>query len=53
MKIGLTALGFKVDNESKSFDTSLESAIKAFQKDNDLTINGEFDKETNDKFTQN
>lgn len=52
MKIGLTALGFKVDNESKSFDTSLESAIKAFQKDNDLTINGEFDKETNDKFTQ-
>ena len=52
MKIGLTALGFKVDNETKSFDTSLESAIKAFQKDNDLTVNGEFDKETNDKFTQ-
>lgn len=32
MKIGLTALGFKVDNESKSFDASLESAIKSFQK---------------------
>ena len=32
MKIGLTALGFKVDNETKSFDTSLESAIKASKK---------------------
>ena len=32
MKIGLTELGFKVDNETKSFDTSLESAIKVFQK---------------------
>jgi len=51
MKIGLTALGFKVDNESKTFDSSLESAIKKFQEDNNLKVTGEFDKETNDKFT--
>lgn len=51
MKIGLTALGYKVDNESKDFDDNLEQAIKAFQQDNNLTVNGQFDKETNDKFT--
>ena len=44
MKIGLTALGFKVDNESEKFDSSLASAIKAFQRKNDLTVTGEFDK---------
>ncbi|MDU6093227.1 MAG: peptidoglycan-binding domain-containing protein, partial [Staphylococcus lugdunensis] len=41
----------KVDNESKDFDDNLEQAIKAFQQDNNLTVNGQFDKETNDKFT--
>ncbi|ARJ14063.1 serine protease [Staphylococcus sp. HMSC077E11] len=51
MKIGLTALGYEVDNESKDFDDNLEQAIKAFQQDNNLTVNGQFDKETNDKFT--
>ncbi|MEB7038129.1 S41 family peptidase [Staphylococcus gallinarum] len=52
MKIGLTALGFKVDNESEKFDSSLATAIKAFQSKNDLTVTGEFDKKTNEKFTQ-
>ena len=32
MKIGLTALGYKVDNESNKFDSDLESAIKSFNK---------------------
>ena len=52
MKIGLTALGFKVDNNTDKFDQSLESAIKSFQNKNDLTVTGEFDKKTNEKFTQ-
>ncbi|MBC8780736.1 MULTISPECIES: S41 family peptidase [Staphylococcus] len=52
MKIGLTALGYKVNNESNQFDSELESAIKSFQKDNHLEVTGKFDKTTNDKFTQ-
>lgn len=52
MKIGLTALGYKVNNESNQFDSELESAIKSFQKDNHLEVTGKFDKKTNDKFTQ-
>ena len=52
MKIGLTALGYKVDNESNKFDSDLESAIKSFQRDNHLDVTGQFDKKTNDKFTQ-
>lgn len=52
MKIGLTALGYKVDNESNKFDSNLESAIKSFQQDNHLDVTGQFDKKTNEKFTQ-
>ena len=44
MKIGLTALGYKVDNESNKFDSDLESAIKSFQRDNHLDVTGQFDK---------
>lgn len=44
MKIGLTALGYKVDNESNKFDSDLESAIKSFQQDNHLDVTGQFDK---------
>ncbi len=52
MKIGLTALGYKIDNESTTFNSALKAEIKAFQKDNHLNVTGNFDKQTNDKFTQ-
>ncbi|WP_432755933.1 S41 family peptidase [Staphylococcus pseudoxylosus] len=52
IKVGLTALGHKTSNESNEFDSSLETAIKSFQKENDLKVNGTFNKETNEKFTQ-
>ncbi len=52
IKIGLSALGFNVDNESSKFDTTLENQVKAFQQDNKLEVNGEFNKETNNKFTE-
>ncbi|MBE5662912.1 S41 family peptidase [Staphylococcus sp. SS60] len=52
IKIGLSALGYNVDNESSKFDTALENQVKAFQQDNKLEVNGEFNKETNNKFTE-
>lgn len=52
MKIGLKALGYQIDNETNIFDEQLESAIKTFQQDNNLKVNGNFDKKTNDKFTE-
>lgn len=52
IKIGLDALGYDVDDESNQFDTQLETAIKSFQSDHQLQVNGKFDKETNEKFTQ-
>ncbi|SCT05728.1 S41 family peptidase [Staphylococcus caeli] len=52
MKVGLTALGYKVDNESNDFDNSLENVIKSFQRDNNLNVDGKFTKQTNEKFTQ-
>ena len=52
MKIGLKALGYPIDNETNIFDEQLESAIKTFQQDNNLKVNGNFDKKTNDKFTE-
>ncbi|UMT79438.1 S41 family peptidase [Staphylococcus roterodami] len=52
IKIGLSALGYNVDNESSKFDTTLENQVKAFQQDNKLEVNGEFNKETNNKFTE-
>lgn len=51
IKIGLSALGYKVDNETTTFDSELEQAIKKFQKDEHLTENGIFDKKTNNSFT--
>ena len=44
MKIGLKALGYPIDNETNIFDEQLESAIKTFQQDNNLKVNGNFDK---------
>lgn len=52
VKIGLSALGYDVNNESTQFDSELKSAIESFQKDNHLTVNGEFNKETNNVFTE-
>ena len=52
IKIGLDALGYNVNNDSKQFDTQLESAIKKFQSEHELSVNGKFDKKTNEKFTQ-
>ncbi|MWF63161.1 serine protease [Staphylococcus haemolyticus] len=52
IKIGLDALGYDVNNDSKQFDTQLESAIKKFQSEHELSVNGKFDKKTNEKFTQ-
>ncbi|RIM56952.1 peptidoglycan-binding protein, partial [Staphylococcus arlettae] len=37
---------------SKTYDNELTEAIKKFQKDQKLTVNGNFDKETNNKFTE-
>lgn len=52
IKIGLSALNYETNNNSKNFDNDLVEAVKSFQKDNNLTVNGKFDKQTNDKFTQ-
>jgi carboxyl-terminal processing protease len=52
MKVGLSALGYNIDNHSKTFDSNLESTIEAFQKKNNLDINGTFDKKTNEQFTK-
>ena len=52
IKIGLSALGYKVDNESTQFDKALENQAKAFQQANKLEVTGEFNKETNNKFTE-
>ena len=52
IKIGLNALGYHTDDESKTFDSNLERQVKAFQKDHHLDETGAFDKSTNEKFTQ-
>ncbi|PHK49190.1 S41 family peptidase [Staphylococcus edaphicus] len=52
MKVGLNALGYHVNNESTEFDTELEKALESFQKNNNLTVNGQFNKKTNEQFTQ-
>ena len=48
IKVGLSALNYQSNNKSKRFDKELEDAIKSFQKDNNLTVNGKFNKQTND-----
>ena len=50
--VGLSALGHKVNNNSNEFDNALQTAIESFQKENNLEVNGTFDKKTNEKFTQ-
>ena len=45
-------MGYSINNESKTYDNELTEAIKKFQKDQKLTVNGNFDKETNNKFTE-
>ncbi|MEB8173224.1 S41 family peptidase [Staphylococcus equorum] len=52
MKLGLSALGHKVNNNSNEFDNALQTAIESFQKENNLEVHGTFDKKTNEKFTQ-
>lgn len=52
INIGLNALGYHTDDESKTFDSNLERQVKAFQKDHHLDETGAFDKSTNEKFTQ-
>ena len=52
IKIGLKALGYNTNNEDETFDSALQSAVESFQKDNQLDVNGKFDKETNRKFTE-
>lgn len=52
IKIGLNALGYKAGDENKDFDAQLKSAVEEFQKENDLSVNGTFDKETNQRFTE-
>ncbi|BGE82439.1 S41 family peptidase [Staphylococcus petrasii] len=52
IKIGLNALGYKVNDESNQFDSNLSTELKAFQSDNHLPTTGKFDAKTNDKFTQ-
>ncbi|MHD0397713.1 S41 family peptidase [Staphylococcus simulans] len=52
IKIGLKALDYQVGKEDNDYDATLKSAVKAFQKDNDLPVTGTFDKETNHKFAE-
>ena len=52
MKVGLSALGFKVDDQSNEFNHSLKNAITSFQKENNLQETGTFNKKTNEKFTE-
>ena len=52
IKIGLNALGYKVNDESNQFDSNLSTELKAFQSENHLPTTGKFDAKTNDKFTQ-
>ncbi|WP_150862233.1 peptidoglycan-binding domain-containing protein, partial [Staphylococcus aureus] len=39
-------------NETTQFDQALENQVKAFQQTNKLEVTGEFNKETNNKFTE-
>ncbi len=52
MKVGLKALDYHIDNQSTQYDEELVDAVKAFQQQHDLDVTGEFNKKTNEKFTQ-
>ncbi|PNZ27889.1 serine protease [Staphylococcus rostri] len=52
VKIGLDALGYNVGQINENFDTTLESAIQSFQADNKLENDGTFNRETNQKMTE-
>ena len=52
IKVGLQALGYNIDQTSTSYDKQLEQAVTAFQKDHHLKTHGQFDKATNQAFTE-
>ncbi|UWF55788.1 S41 family peptidase [Staphylococcus hyicus] len=52
IKIGLNALGYQIDTTDTNFDSSLRVAVIQFQEAHQLKTTGEFDKQTNHKFTQ-
>lgn len=52
IKVGLDALGYKIASTDNQYDASLKAAVIQFQKANDLKVTGEFDKQSNQKFTQ-
>ena len=52
IKIGLDALGYSSGTQNEQFDSRLQETIKKFQSTHDLNITGEFDKQTNQKFTE-
>ncbi|NJH87027.1 PDZ domain-containing protein [Staphylococcus agnetis] len=52
IKVGLDALGYKIASNDNQYDASLKAAVIQFQKENNLKVTGEFDKQSNQKFTQ-
>nr|WP_232796285.1 S41 family peptidase [Staphylococcus canis] len=52
IKVGLKSLGYAVNSNDASFDESLRQAITQFQGHEDIIQTGEFDNETNRKFTK-
>ncbi|MCS4485421.1 S41 family peptidase [Staphylococcus americanisciuri] len=52
IKIGLNALGYDVGDINESFDTTLQNAIQSFQADQKLDADGTFNRETNQKLTE-
>ncbi|MGJ5711965.1 S41 family peptidase [Staphylococcus auricularis] len=52
MKVGLKALDYQIDNQSTQYDAELVAAVKDFQQQHDLDVTGEFNKKTNETFTQ-
>lgn len=42
----LDGLGYNIENINGTFDEETEEAVKSFQKENDLKVNGEIDEET-------
>lgn len=52
IKIGLNALGYDTGNDNDEYTSELKSVVETFQKENNLSVNGQFDKATNKKFTE-
>ena len=52
VKIGLDALGYNVGNINEDYDAPLENAVRLYQTDHNLKVDGVFNKETNQKMTE-